>query len=139
VKVACELAQAFAQMIRGRNASALEAWQQETTTSGAPELRTFAAGIKRDQAAVLAALTCEWSQGQVEGRSTASSCSNVNPMGVLDLTCYDIGCWLEAHELSTEDNAEPKLGMVSITLGYCIGKSFSNVSISLDKTTSFSS
>ena len=81
VKVACELAQAFAQMIRGRNAfaqmirgrnaSALEAWQQETTTSGVPELRTFAAGIKRDQAAVLAALTSEWSQGQVEGRSTA--------------------------------------------------------------------
>jgi len=71
VKVACELAQAFAQMIRGRKASALEAWQQETTTSGVPELRTFAAGIKRDQAAVLAALTSEWSQGQVEGRSTA--------------------------------------------------------------------
>ena len=68
VKVAWELAQAFAQMIRGRNATALEAWQQETTTSGVPELRPFAAGSKRDQAAVLAALTYEWSQGQVEGQ-----------------------------------------------------------------------
>ena len=45
-------------------------------------------------------------------------------MGVLDLTCYDIGCWLEAHELSTEDDGEPKLGMVSITLGS--GKVISN-------------
>ncbi|MBO0782798.1 MAG: transposase [Ktedonobacteraceae bacterium] len=35
--------------------------------SGIPELRTFAAGVKRDQAAILAALTYEWSQGQVEG------------------------------------------------------------------------
>lgn len=40
----------------------------EATGSGVPELRTFAAGIKRDQAAVLAALTYSWSQGQVEGQ-----------------------------------------------------------------------
>ncbi len=63
-----KLAQAFAQMIRGRNASALEAWLQEATMSEVPELRTFAADIKRDQSAVLAALIYEWSQGQVEGQ-----------------------------------------------------------------------
>jgi transposase len=68
VKGACELAQAFAQMIRGRNAPALEPWLEETLKGGIPELRTFAAGIKRDQAAVLAALTHDWSQGQVEGQ-----------------------------------------------------------------------
>lgn len=68
VKVACVLAQAFAQMIRGRNAPALEPWLEATLTGGVPELRTFAAGIKRDQAAVLAALTHNWSQGQVEGQ-----------------------------------------------------------------------
>ena len=34
----------------------------------APELRTFAAGINRDQAAILTALTSAWSQGQVEGQ-----------------------------------------------------------------------
>ena len=68
VRVACELAQAFAQMIRQRNASALESWLQDATTSGIPELRTFAEGIRRDQVAVLAALTYEWSQGQVEGQ-----------------------------------------------------------------------
>jgi transposase len=68
VRVACELAQAFAQMIRKRNASALESWLEEATDSGIPELRTFATGIKRDQAAILAALTYAWSQGQVEGK-----------------------------------------------------------------------
>ena len=68
VRAACELAQAFAQMLRKRNASALESWLQEATESGVPELRTFATGMKRDQAAILAALTYQWSQGQVEGQ-----------------------------------------------------------------------
>jgi len=68
VKVACELAQAFVQMLRGRNAPALDPWLEETLKGGIPELRTFAAGIKRDQAAVLASLTHDWSQGQVEGQ-----------------------------------------------------------------------
>jgi transposase len=68
VRFACELARAFAQMIRSRNAPALDPWLAEATTSGVPELRTFAEGIRRDQAAVLAALIYEWSQGQVEGQ-----------------------------------------------------------------------
>jgi transposase len=62
------LAQTFAQMLRQRNASALESWLQGATKSGIPELRTFAAGIKRDQAAVQPALYYEWSQGQTEGQ-----------------------------------------------------------------------
>ena len=66
VKLACVLMQAFVQTIRSRNASALEPWLEEATSSEVPELRTFAAGIKRDQTAVLAALTNEWSQEQVE-------------------------------------------------------------------------
>jgi transposase len=68
VQVACALTQAFVRMIRSRNASALQPWLKEATESDVPELRTFAAGIQRDQAAVLAALTYEWSQGQVEGQ-----------------------------------------------------------------------
>lgn len=68
VRAACELAQALAQMIGKRNASALDSWLEGASTSGVPELRTFAAGIKRDQASILAALTYEWSQGQVEGQ-----------------------------------------------------------------------
>lgn len=68
VKAACLLAQAFARMIRSRNASVLEPWLEEATSSEVPELRTFAAGIRRDQAAVQAALTYKWSQGPVEGQ-----------------------------------------------------------------------
>jgi transposase len=64
----CTLAQAFALMIRTRNAPVLKSWLPEASNGGVPELRTFAVGIKRDQAAVLAALTDEWSQGQVEGQ-----------------------------------------------------------------------
>jgi transposase len=65
VKAACELAQAFAQMIRKRNASALESWLEGAAASGGPELRTFATGIKRDKASILAALTYEWSHDHV--------------------------------------------------------------------------
>lgn len=68
VEVACMLAQAFVLMIRSSDASALQPWLEDASRSGIPELRTFAAGIKRDQAAVLAALTSSWSQGQVEGQ-----------------------------------------------------------------------
>lgn len=55
-------------MIRKRNASALESWLEAASASGIPELRTFATGMKRDKASILAALTYEWSQGQVEGQ-----------------------------------------------------------------------
>jgi len=64
----CMLAQAFALMIRSSDAPALEPWLEEASRSGIAELRTFAAGIKRDQVAVLAALTYKCSQGQVEGQ-----------------------------------------------------------------------
>jgi len=70
VKVACELAQAFALMVRKRNASELEPWLEGAAESGIPELRTFATGIQREQAAILAALTYAWSQGQTEGQIT---------------------------------------------------------------------
>jgi len=68
LEVACKLAQSFALMVREKNVSALEPWLQEASESGIAELRTFATGIKRDQAAVQAALTYSWSQGQVEGQ-----------------------------------------------------------------------
>lgn len=68
VNTACLLAQAFAQVIRTRNAKALEPWLEQAIDSGIPELGSFVAGIRRDQSAVFAALTYEWSQGQVEGQ-----------------------------------------------------------------------
>jgi transposase len=47
---------------RGRQ---LEAWM--TTADTAPELRSFIAGLRRDQDAVTAAFTLPWSSGAVEG------------------------------------------------------------------------
>lgn len=68
VNTACLLAQAFAQVIRARNAKALEPWLEQAIDSGIPELGSFVVGIRRDQSAVFAALTYPWSQGQVEGQ-----------------------------------------------------------------------
>ena len=68
VNTACLLAQAFAQVIRTRNANALDPWLEQAIDSGIPELGSFIAGIRRDQSAVFAALTYPWSQGQVEGQ-----------------------------------------------------------------------
>jgi len=94
-------------MIRERNASALEPWLKEAIESGVLVLRTFAKGIKRDQAAIQAALTYEWSQGQV-GRFIVSSCSNANPMDEPDLVCYAIVSLRGLLELSTEDDTDPQ-------------------------------
>ena len=67
VEQAYQLAQAFTQMLRHRQGQMLEDWLQEASTSGLPELRQFAAGIQRDQAAVQAGLTLSYSNGLVEG------------------------------------------------------------------------
>lgn len=61
------LVQTFAQMVRERTPASLDPWLQETSESESPELCSFAGGIERDKAAVLAALTHHWSNGTVEG------------------------------------------------------------------------
>ncbi len=68
VTIACLLAQSFAQLVRTRNAKALEPWIEQAIESGVPELGSFVAGIRRDQSAVFNAFSYVWSQGQVEGQ-----------------------------------------------------------------------
>lgn len=46
----------------------LDAWLVVAEHSGIAELRGFAGGVRRDLAAVRAALTLDWSQGQTEGQ-----------------------------------------------------------------------
>lgn len=53
---------------RNRNTSVPASWLEAATASGVPEWRTFATGMKREKASILAALTYKWSQGQVEGQ-----------------------------------------------------------------------
>ena len=61
------LAQSFAQLVRTRNAKALDPWIAQALDSGVPELGSFVGRIRRDQPAVFNALSYVWSQGQVEG------------------------------------------------------------------------
>ena len=63
-----ELARQFVQIIRERQPEELDGWIERAKNSAAPELRRFAAGLKRDEAAVRAALEEPWSNGPVEGQ-----------------------------------------------------------------------
>jgi transposase len=63
------LTQQLSAMIRQRTGSSLDGWLDAATASCVAEVRGLAAGIKRDQAAVQAAMTLQWSTGQVEGQN----------------------------------------------------------------------
>ena len=68
-----DLVQGFAGLIRNRVAStaeSLEVWLTDAKSSAIPELVRFAKGVVKDQAAVLAGMRLEWSNGQVEGQVT---------------------------------------------------------------------
>jgi transposase len=68
-KTAAEMAQEFAQIAHDRKAELLDGWIARTHGSQVPhELRGFGDGLKRDFEAVKAALSLEWSNGQVEGQ-----------------------------------------------------------------------
>ena len=66
--VAYPLAQRFVTMIRERQPEALDGWLQEAETCGIAAIRHFAVKLRQDYAAVKAALSFEWSNGQVEGQ-----------------------------------------------------------------------
>ncbi len=57
-------------MRRARAASTLDLWLTDCLASGMPELVHFARGLQRERAAVQAALTRPYSNGQIEGQIT---------------------------------------------------------------------
>jgi transposase len=61
------LADEFADLIRKRSSETLSDWLAKGEASSSPEIRRFAEGIRRDESAVLAAVTQRWSNGPVEG------------------------------------------------------------------------
>jgi transposase len=65
-----DLAQAFFRMLREHSSTQLSLWMQDALESQTPELRGFARGLGRDEAAVRAGLDLPWSQGQTEGQIT---------------------------------------------------------------------
>jgi transposase len=62
------LARSFVTLVRDRDQTALAPWVEQVERSDLPELRSFAAGLRRDWAAVTAGLDLPWSNGQTEGQ-----------------------------------------------------------------------
>ncbi len=61
------LVSGFQAMVRERRRADLDGWIER---AGASLLGSFAAGLMKDKAAVAAALTEPWSNGQIEGQIT---------------------------------------------------------------------
>jgi transposase len=68
VLAAQRLTREFNRLVRERDEAALTSWLEAATGSELPEFRDFAAGIRRDLAAVEAALRYAWSNGQTEAQ-----------------------------------------------------------------------
>jgi transposase len=65
-----QLVQEFFRLVRDRQGLQLDSWLSKVEVSDIPELHSFANGLERDKAAVLAGLTLSHSNGQVEGQVT---------------------------------------------------------------------
>jgi hypothetical protein len=62
-----DLARGFADLLRTRGGAHLDAWVEQAEHGTVAEIRSFAAGLRKDWAAVTAGLTMPWSSGAVEG------------------------------------------------------------------------
>lgn len=89
---ATRLAQGFARLLRERRGvQQLVAWVAEVEASDIPELHAFAAGLRKDWAAVTASSTLPWSSGAVEGHVnrikelSAAVAEGVRPPGEPDV------------------------------------------------------
>jgi len=83
VAAAYPLAQEFMRIIRERDGAQLDTWLAEAQASGVRELKQFAKSLRRDHAAVQAALDTAWSSGQVEGQ--------INRLKLVKRTMYGRG------------------------------------------------
>lgn len=69
LSAAADLARDFRSMVRERREKDWKGWLARVTGAEAvKEVRAFAEGLKKDEAAVRAALRLKWSNGQVEGQ-----------------------------------------------------------------------
>jgi len=84
IAAARELAGRFADMVKQRLANDLDGWLNGAENS---ELRSFAAGLRQDRAAVRAALTTPWSNGQAEGQIAKLKRSNARCTVVPNSIC----------------------------------------------------
>lgn len=68
IRAAQTLAVEFGRLVRAHDVAALEPWMAQAGQSALAEFRDFAAGLRRDFAAVRAAVELAWSNGQTEGQ-----------------------------------------------------------------------
>jgi transposase len=68
LETAYRLSQAFVSMLAEHRSQDLDDWLLQAKQSGIRELKSFAQGIRRDYAAVRAAFSSKWSNGQVEAQ-----------------------------------------------------------------------
>jgi transposase len=68
IAVAHALTRDFITLLHARDVDALAGWLERAHASAIREFKGFVRGIRRDHAAVAAALTVEWNSGQVEGQ-----------------------------------------------------------------------
>jgi transposase len=68
IREAQHLAADYGALLRAKDHPALATWFERAEASALPEIRSFATGLRRDQAAVEAAITSVWSNGQTEGQ-----------------------------------------------------------------------
>jgi transposase len=68
IKIVEDLAFEFIRLVKNRQAKELDDWLEKACKSKVAEMKSFANGIKKDKAPVVAALEYEWSNGQVEGQ-----------------------------------------------------------------------
>jgi transposase len=71
---AYELSQDFLGMLKERRAQDLKDWIREAKSSPITELKSFAKSVQQDYAAIAAACSLPWSQGQVEGQINRLKC-----------------------------------------------------------------
>ncbi|UQN07979.1 transposase [Deinococcus sp. QL22] len=62
-----QLAQGFRRLMPRGTEADLDAWLKAARESGFQDVRTFAVGLTRERAALLAAVTLPWSNGKAEG------------------------------------------------------------------------
>ena len=68
LKTLQELTQEFRRLLQARDEPQLNRWFAAVEASDISELQNFAQGLRRDEAAVRAAMQSDWSNGQTEGQ-----------------------------------------------------------------------
>jgi len=63
-----QLAREFVEIFQKRTVEAFKLWMQKVDESSFAVLQSFVKGLRKDEAAIVAALTLEWSNGPVEGQ-----------------------------------------------------------------------